>query len=84
LLSRRSASSIPVVGDDVVAASSAEGNVAVVKRALTDLASLPDLISEDLVWHFFGSIDGIATDHVGRENVEANFWGTSSMRHTGT
>lgn len=27
------------------------------------------------MWHFFGSIDGIATDHVGRENVEANFWG---------
>ena len=60
---------------DDTARNIADGNVAVVTRALTDLESLPDLLSEDLVWHFFGSLDGVATDHVGLENVYANFWG---------
>jgi len=53
----------------------AADNVEVVRRALTDLDALPDLLTEDLVWHFYGGVEGIATDHHGLDNIYANLWG---------
>ncbi len=49
-------------------------NVEVVRRSLTDWDSFPDLLTEDLVWHFYGDVEGIDVDHHGRDNVSANLW----------
>ena len=55
--------------------SLAAENVEIVRRALTDLDALPDLLSDDLVWHFYGNLEGIDVDHDGRDNVFTNLWG---------
>ncbi len=52
----------------------AHRNVETVRRALTDLSALPDLLSSELVWHFFGEIEGVAVDHVGPEAVFTDLW----------
>jgi len=54
---------------------SAKANVDVVRTSLTDLDEMPALLSEDLVWHFAGNVEGIAPEHRGRDAVFADFWG---------
>jgi ketosteroid isomerase-like protein len=50
-------------------------NVELVRLALTDLEAMPALLSEDLVWHFAGDVDGIGPEHRGRDAVFSDFWG---------
>jgi uncharacterized protein len=44
-------------------------------KSTDQLDALPDLLTEDLVWHFYGGVEGIATDHHGLDNIYANLWG---------
>jgi hypothetical protein len=52
-----------------------QSSVEIVRRALTDLEALPDLLADDLVWHFAGDVEGIAREHRGKATVFAEFWG---------
>jgi hypothetical protein len=63
-----------VVGNEAVKTPSGDANVDLVLRGLTDLSSIPDVMSPDVVWHFFGDIDGIALEHRGLDNVFSGFW----------
>jgi uncharacterized protein len=51
-----------------------DANVDLVRRALTDLEALPDLLAEDVQWHFYGEAEGVPVDHTGRDNLFTNLW----------
>ncbi len=63
--------------------SLAAENVEIVRRALTDLDALPDLLSDDLVWHFYGNLEGIDVDHHGRDHVFTDLWSKLFERSDG-
>src|SRR5262249_35521072 len=53
---------------------SGDANVALVRRGLTDLSSIPEVMSPDVVWRFFGDLDGIPSEHRGLDDVATEFW----------